>query len=78
MVKTIYSIPAPDSVSAVIEVYGDVENGWYEWRIIDGGRTIRDTGMGCHSAFQGRQYGQAEIGLRDALMVASGMEDTWR
>jgi hypothetical protein len=66
--KTIYTIPAPDSLGAQIEVYGEPENAWYEWRIIDGGRTVRDTG-----AFHGRQYGQAEIALRDALMFASGL-----
>ena len=65
--KTIYTVPAPDSISAVIEVYGDPENAWYEWKIIDGGRAVRDTGN------EGRQYGQAEIALRDALMCASGM-----
>jgi hypothetical protein len=32
-VKTIYRIPAPDSMSATIEVYGDPDNAWYEWRI---------------------------------------------
>lgn len=58
--KTIYTIPAPDSLGAMIEVYGEPENAWYEWRIIDGGRTVRDTGTEGHSAFQGRQYGQAE------------------
>ena len=72
-VKTIYTIPAPDSLSAMIEVYGDPDNAWYEWRIIDSGRTVRDTGTEGHSAFQGRQYGQAEIALRDALMFASGL-----
>lgn len=71
--KTIYTIPAPDSLGAMIEVYGEPENAWYEWRIIDGGRTVRDTGTEGHSAFQGRQYGQAEIALRDALMFASGL-----
>lgn len=35
--KTIYTIPAPDSLGAMIEVYGEPENAWYEWRIIDGG-----------------------------------------
>jgi len=74
-VKTIYTIPAPDSMSATIEVYGDPDNAWYEWRILDGGRTVRDTGKEGHSAFQGRQYGQAEIALRDALMFASGLKD---
>lgn len=72
-IKTIYTVPSPDSLSATIEVYGEPENAWYEWRILDGGRTVRDTGNDGHGAFQGRQYGQAEIALRDALMVASGM-----
>lgn len=73
MIKTIYTIPAPDYRDAKIEVYGEPENAWYEWRIIDGGRTVRDTGTEGHSAFQGRQYFQAEIALRDALMYASGL-----
>ena len=67
--KTIYTIPAPDSQNATIEVYGDPDNAWYEWRIIDGGRIVQDTSS------EGRQYGQAEIALRDALMVASGLKD---
>ncbi|EOD2764253.1 hypothetical protein ACJQQ3_004532 [Salmonella enterica] len=78
MIKTLYRLPAPDSRTAEIEVYGEPENAWYEWRIIDGGRTVRDTGAEGHSAFQGRQYGQAEIALRDALMVASGLLDPYR
>ena len=28
--KTIYTIPAPDSLAAMIEVYGEPENAWYE------------------------------------------------
>lgn len=72
--QTIYAMPAPDSMSAMIEVYGDPENAWYEWRIIDGGRTVLDTGAEGHNTFQGRQYGQAEIALRDALMFATGIE----
>lgn len=36
--KTVYTIPAPDSLGAMIEVYGEPENAWYEWRIIDGGQ----------------------------------------
>lgn len=67
--KTIYTIPAPDSLGATIEVYGDPDNAWYEWRILDGGRVVQDTSS------EGRQYGQAEIALRDALMVASGLRD---
>ena len=73
--KTLYRIPAPNSLTSEIEVYGDPENAWYEWRIIDGGHIVKDTGIEGHEAFQGRQYGQAEIALRDALMVASGLTD---
>ena len=75
MIKTMYRLPAPDSRTAEIEVYGEPENAWYEWRIIDGGLIVRDTGNEGHAAFEGRQYGQAEIALRDALMVASGLPD---
>jgi len=75
--KIIYTIPSPGSLSAVIEVYGEPENGWYEWRILDGGRTVQDTGTEGPSAFRGRQYGQAEIALRDALMIASGLKDVY-
>jgi len=39
-VKTVYTIPAADSMSATIDVYGDPDNAWYEWRIIDGGRAF--------------------------------------
>ena len=73
--NTVYTIPAPDSLVAIIEVYGVPDMGYYEWRILDGGRVVQDTGTEGHSAFQGRQYGQAEIALRDALMVASGLKD---
>jgi len=64
--QTIYTIPAPDSMNAQIEVYGEPENGMYEWRIIDDGHVVHDT-FDC-------QYGQAEIALRDALMYASGLD----
>lgn len=71
--KTIYTIPAPDSLGAMIEVYGEPENAWYEWRIIDGGRTVRDTGTEGHSAFQGRQYGQCVFRfVRPPVPVSSG------
>lgn len=78
MIKTIYRLPAPDSRTAEIEVYGEPENAWYEWRIIEGERIVKDTESDGCEAFQGRQYGQAEIALRDALMVASGMADPYR
>lgn len=69
MIKTIYTVPAPDSLGAMIEVYGEPENAWYEWRIIDGGRTVRDTGTEGHSAFQGRhsQRGQKPIAITACL-----------
>lgn len=63
MTETIYKIPAPYSNEQQIEVYGDPENGWYEFRIVDKNGTIR------HETNQ--QYGQAEIALRDALIYAS-------
>lgn len=73
--KTVYRIPKPNSLDAVIEVYGEPENAWYEWRIIDGKRVVRDTGTEGHASFQGRQYGQAEIALRDALMYATDLPE---
>lgn len=63
MVQTIYSIPAPYSMGAMIEVYGDPDMGWYEWRIVADGRVEQDT--------KEQGYGSAEIALRDALMEAS-------
>ena len=73
--KILYQIPAPNSIDGVIEVYGEPKEGWYEYRITEGGRTVKDTGQEGHAAFQGRQYGQAETALRDALMTSSGMKD---
>ena len=66
--KVMYRVPAPYN-DGMIEVYGDPENAWYEWRILADERIVQDTGV------EARQYGQAEIALRDALMVASGLED---
>lgn len=64
MVQTIYSIPAPFSMGdRTIEVYGDPDMGWYEWRIVAGGRIERDT--------KEQGYGSAEIALRDALVEAT-------
>lgn len=63
-IQTIYKIPAPDAILHVIEVYGDPDMAWYEWRIIDAqGRPIIDT--------RNRQYGCAELALRDALNYAT-------
>lgn len=60
--KTIYSIPHPYT-DRQIEVYGEPEMGWYEWRFIVDGRVeidSRDAG-----------YGIPEIALRDALIEAT-------
>lgn len=63
MIKTIYEIPAPFT-SHTIEVYGDSDNGYYEWRLVSrNGEILRDTKDQC--------YGNAEIALRDALIACS-------
>lgn len=60
---TIYKIPAPYSKDRMIEVYGDPDNGWYEWRVVTAGRIERDT--------KEEGYGSPEIALRDALVAMS-------
>lgn len=68
-----YSIPAPYSMNGdiMIEVYGDGDMGWYEWRVLAGGKVQQDTGTEGSSHIHGRQYGSAEIALRDALVAMS-------
>jgi len=73
--KTFYKIPAPYTSDHTIEVYGDGDNGWYEWRTIEGDTVTQDTGTDGTGSFRGRQYGSPEIALRDALMVMSGLDD---
>lgn len=54
----VYRIDRPFA-DGVIEVYGEPDMGWYEWRIIERGTVIHDTReMG---------YGSPGIALRDAL-----------
>lgn len=61
---TIYKIPAPYSMDGgFIEVWGDTDMGWYEWRWSDGQRIVKES--------DAQQYGNAEIALRDALIAAS-------
>lgn len=43
----------------VIEVYGEPDMGWYEWRILERGAVIHDT--------RDAGYGSPAIALRDAL-----------
>ena len=76
-ITTFYSIPAPYSMNGdtMIEVYGDGNMGWYEWRVLAGDKVQQDTGTEGSSHLRGRQYGSAEVALRDALMVMSDLGD---
>lgn len=62
----IYRIEHPYTTGAQIEVYGEADMGWYEWRVIEKGAVRRDTGRD-HGG-QGMGYGIPEIALRDALI----------
>lgn len=54
--------------SGVIEVYREPEMGWYEWRIMDGGTSLHDTGtLSNEDGTVGCKYGSPGIALRDAL-----------
>lgn len=59
MITVIYTIPVPFSASD-IEVYGEADMGWYEWRVVQDGKVLRDT--------KNLGYGSAGIALRDALV----------
>lgn len=60
----LYSIPSPYDGRFRVEVYGEPDMGWYEWRMVGAdGRTQRDS--------KDRGYGSPEIALRDALVEAS-------
>jgi hypothetical protein len=62
MTTVLYRVRVPFSLADdEIEVYGDAEMGWYEWRVVTGaGATVRDS--------RNAGYGCAEIALRDALV----------
>lgn len=63
-ITTFYKIPAPYSAGdTFIEVWGDGEMGWYEWRAFDRERVLKES--------DAKQYGNAEIALRDALIAMS-------
>lgn len=62
-IETIHRIDRPFA-DGTIEVYGEPDMGWYEWRIVERGAVIQDTGRHGQT---GIQYGSAGIALRDAL-----------
>lgn len=60
----IHTIQHPYDWNAIIEVYGNPDMGWYEWRIINvEGTILKDT--------KNQGYGQAAIALRDALIYST-------
>jgi len=70
MPEVIYNIERP-ATPGTIEVYGEaaVDFAWYEWRIIEHGLPIRDSGT---MDGDGLQYGSPGIALRDALVHDTG------
>jgi hypothetical protein len=71
-ITVIYRINYPYSPTARIEVYGEGDMGWYEWRVLDKGAVLRDTGRDNNGS--GIGYGSPEIALRDALNDAAPPE----
>jgi len=62
MVKVIYKIDVPFGAGE-IEVYGESDMGWYEWRVVQDGKVLRDT--------KDQGYGSPGIALRDALIAVT-------
>lgn len=63
-VAVIYRVPVPyGRVGDVIEVYGDPEMIWYDFRVLRGMFIVADS--------DGTAYGCAEIALRDALVYVT-------
>ena len=63
--KTYYRIETGMQNDPTIEVYGDGENGWYEWRL-----TWPDNRVPVETDDAG--YGSPEVALRDALCFVYG------
>ncbi|MCA1770429.1 MAG: hypothetical protein LC652_10980 [Halomonas sp.] len=64
---TIHRIERPYA-SGVLEVYREPQRGWYEWRIVDNGQTLHDSGtLSNDDGTVGAMYGSPGIALRDAL-----------
>lgn len=60
--RRFYDLPQPYSNGRIV-VYGDGCMGWYDYVLVDS--------SGCVEMRTSRQYGSAEIALRDALVEAS-------
>lgn len=71
-IEVVYRIDRACS-NGVVEVYGEPDMGWYEWRIIKGDAKAIQQGRGEILADSGKlgafgtQYGSATIALRDGL-----------
>jgi len=62
-IEVIYRIDRPFA-DGVIEVYGEPDMGWYEWRILSRGEILADSGkVGTY----GMQYGSPAVALRDGI-----------
>lgn len=65
--NTLHRIERPYA-SGVIEIYREPEMGWYEWRIMNAGTPLHDTGtLANGDGTLGYRYGSPGIALRDAL-----------
>ena len=64
MKKTYYDIEVDAGQGARIEVVGEGQDGWYEWRLVRDGREPVETEAG---------YGSPEVALRDALCFVYGI-----
>jgi len=57
-IEIIYRVERPFA-EGTIEVYGESDMGWYEWRILSRGEILADSGNAG--------YGSATIALRDGI-----------
>ena len=71
-IETLHRIDRPFA-EGTIEVYGEPDMGWYEWRIVSRGEVLEDSGK---RGSYGQQYGSAAVALRDAINWDLGEEDT--
>jgi hypothetical protein len=61
--EVFYRVPFPGREGWTVEVYGDKEEKWYEYRVMCRGTIVDDTFV---------QFKNAEIALRDALVSVTG------